>query len=262
MALLSVQKDANGNYTQIQVNGKAHIHPPQEMQIAHAMATQTSGVQGIVSSLCPIHPSQVGGPTDPLYGYRPAVNAIVDRLKAALNIQCLPQRLTVDPMTGTVPCLILVTLPTPGAESTCSGLPGLQPAPFDVLSRFQAGPHAGWVQGGGAASGQPDPSSFPTCVMNELTTTTDHGADFTNGTCAVSPNPGWCYVTGAAAGGGCSQQILFTSGQPPHGASVSLQCIEYRPETRSTGDKAAVASSPHPLLMLVGGSVAGTATEP
>jgi hypothetical protein len=32
-------------------------------------------------------------------------------------------------------------------------------------------------------------------------------------------------VTGAAANG-CPQAILFSSGEPPTGATVSLQCIE------------------------------------
>jgi hypothetical protein len=32
-------------------------------------------------------------------------------------------------------------------------------------------------------------------------------------------------VTGAAAKG-CPQAILFTTGEPPHGSTVNLQCIE------------------------------------
>jgi hypothetical protein len=42
------------------------------------------GPQGIVSSLCPIHATEAG-PHDPLYGYRPAANAIVHRLANALG---------------------------------------------------------------------------------------------------------------------------------------------------------------------------------
>jgi hypothetical protein len=67
---------SNGNYTTTQVNGKAYPSV-REMIIAHAM-----GAQGIVSSLCPIHVAPANGdsPPDPLYGYRPAVNTIVNRL--------------------------------------------------------------------------------------------------------------------------------------------------------------------------------------
>ena len=43
------------------------------------------GTQGIVSSLCPIHVSDNPTGDDPLYGYRPAVNALVTRLKDHLS---------------------------------------------------------------------------------------------------------------------------------------------------------------------------------
>jgi hypothetical protein len=44
---------------------------------------QKLGSQGIVSSLCPIHLADNGAGNDPLYGYRPAISAILDRLKAS-----------------------------------------------------------------------------------------------------------------------------------------------------------------------------------
>ncbi|HEY4013003.1 MAG TPA: hypothetical protein VGM06_06680, partial [Polyangiaceae bacterium] len=84
------QKDANGNYTTTQIKGKAYPGIA-ELVVAHHM-----GGQGIVSSLCPIHTTATSD-SDPVYGYRPAVNAIVNRLKNALSVQCLPQKLTIDP---------------------------------------------------------------------------------------------------------------------------------------------------------------------
>jgi hypothetical protein len=48
------------------------------------------GTQGIISSLCPIHTVSVVTPTggpDQLYGYRPAINAIVNRLKTPLAVE-------------------------------------------------------------------------------------------------------------------------------------------------------------------------------
>jgi hypothetical protein len=65
-----------------QINAKAYPSV-REMEIAHAMAEQGKG-QGIVSSVCPIHVTEQA-PGDPLYGYRPAVNAIIDRLKQSLT---------------------------------------------------------------------------------------------------------------------------------------------------------------------------------
>jgi hypothetical protein len=65
----------NGAYTSTQIAGKAYPSV-REMVIAHSL-----GTQGIVSSLCPIHPTPVGGATDPLFGYRPAMNALIDRIR-------------------------------------------------------------------------------------------------------------------------------------------------------------------------------------
>jgi hypothetical protein len=69
----------NGGYTTTQIRGKAYPSV-REMVIAHAL-----GTQGVVSSLCPIHPSPVGGPTDPLFGYRPAMSALIARMKSVIG---------------------------------------------------------------------------------------------------------------------------------------------------------------------------------
>jgi hypothetical protein len=45
------------------------------------------------------------------------------------------------------------------------------------------------------------------------------------GTCTGSPESGWCYVEGQAAGT-CPRRIIFTHGEPPSGAIVNMQCIE------------------------------------
>jgi len=209
------QKDATGAYAQVQINGKAYPSA-REMQIAHAV-----GPQGIVSSLCPIH-AAASSATDPVFGYRPAVNAIVNRLKNALSVQCLPQKLTVEATTQTVPCLILVTL----ASGNCSTVPGMSDPPADVLARFREVQHEAYLAscGGNTSCLSQDPSALPTCQLQELTPGTHNGTDFQNGDCAASMNPGWCYVVGAAASS-CAQQILFTSGEPPQGATVTLQCL-------------------------------------
>jgi hypothetical protein len=75
----------NGAYTSMQLFSPAYPSI-REMAIAHAMAVSPSGVQGIVSSVCPIHTSFASGnPVDPLYGYRPAANAIVNSMRKALS---------------------------------------------------------------------------------------------------------------------------------------------------------------------------------
>jgi hypothetical protein len=208
-----------GAYTNTQIFGKAYPSV-REMLIAHTLATSPSGIQGVAASLCPIHTSFAGGPTDPLYGYRPAVNAIVDRLRISLIVQCLPQKLTVDPKTGSAPCHILVTLPNPGAEDVCAMIAGLSAPDPTLLRRFRAGQEAGW----NPASGLPDPSTLPVCELRQLTPQTSPVSSFgPDGTCSDSPTSGWCYVEGQAAGA-CPQQIIFTSGEPPPRATANVLC--------------------------------------
>jgi len=210
------------------------------------------GDQGIVSSLCPIHTTDTGClmTQDPLCGYRPAANAIVDRLKNSLSSQCVPQKLIPDPTCGQVPCLILWTFVNKPASTPCSQAgPGLQAPDPTVLATFNQAQDAAWVQAG--KPGQ-QPSTELTCEVVQLvpsgavpnqgqcssTATLEHftySTMFSPVTCSTGPatqscvndtEPGWCYVTGCAAGQ-CSQSILFSAGaQPPVGVTVSLQCIE------------------------------------
>jgi hypothetical protein len=228
-----------------QIYGKAYPSV-REMEIAHAMAKQNSqaGGQGIVSSLCPIHVTEQGA-NDPLYGYRPAVNAIVNRLKTALSAQCVPQKLVADKQCGQYPCLVLVSLDKdvhPGDTSQCKnpgaacdpnqGLLAPSMADADVIAKFCDAQEAAWQH----SKAGPEPYTVPVCVMRQLfqappgapnTCPAPAGAgDFDAlGSCAASKDQGWCYVTGAAAGG-CGHSILFTSSEPPAGSNVSLQCIE------------------------------------
>jgi hypothetical protein len=61
-----------------QLRGKAYP-PVRELVVAHGL-----GDQAIVASLCPIH-SVESTQDDPLYGYRPAMKTIIDRLKLGLQ---------------------------------------------------------------------------------------------------------------------------------------------------------------------------------
>jgi hypothetical protein len=235
----------NPNMPTQQIGAKTY---PTEREI---LLAKLMGAQGFVSSLCPIHVQPAAGETeltDPLFGYNPAVNGIVEQLKVDLNNQCIPQQLVANPL-GNVPCLILVQLPGqvgPGAcanpGSACdsqAGLvgPGVVPSgetqPIltrDILSDFCASKEAFYA---GARGGLSDPDTYPTCALRQLTGA--NASDFQNGSCAASADPGWCYVTGAAANG-CQQAILFSSGQPPSGAKVNLQCIEQ--SVNAVGDAA------------------------
>jgi hypothetical protein len=179
------------------------------------------GAQGIVSSICPIHVADNAAKDDPLYGYRPAVASIVGRLKSALTPQCLPQPLRASDAAGTLPCLILATLPS-GTQADCSNpAKGFEQPDPGLLADLQKSAHDAWLEGGGTASGAPDPATLPTCQVARLTS----AALDANGSCRTSSDKGWCYVTGAAAGA-CAQAIVFSPQTIPASTTVNLQCIE------------------------------------
>ncbi len=171
--------------------------------IRELLLAKLMGTQGVVSSICP---QETADPTSPVYGYRPAVAAIIDRLKAALLQACLPRKLNVDACTQRVPCLILVTLPPRPGESclnpTCDAKKGLTVPDADTLRHF-------------CASQEAAQSDRSVCVLAQLPPMMD---------CSNSPDPGWCYVEGGRTG--CAQAIAFSSMSPPPGSLTTLACIE------------------------------------
>jgi hypothetical protein len=173
------------------------------------------GGQGIVSSLCARNVTDKNAAD---YGYRPAVTAIVDRLEAVLAGQCLPQKL-VPANDGTVPCLVLISF-QPGADqnTVCDASKGLKQPDPDVLERFQDSRLAELKQ--------QDPKATPADLGPVCELTQIDPSKYQNGTCEALRDPGWCYVTGAAASP-CAQALEFSAtGRPASGTSVSLQCGE------------------------------------
>ena len=67
------------------------------------------GNNSIVGSICP-KITESADPADPNFGYNPAVQAIVDRLKVVLGGSCLPRELTLRE-DGTVPCSVVEVKP-------------------------------------------------------------------------------------------------------------------------------------------------------
>lgn len=206
----------------------AKVYPtPRELLLAKKMSNEVGGGklnQGIVASLCPIDVTEQGA-GDPLYGYRPAVTAIVERLKNALVGQCLPEALAVNADDGTVPCLVLEALP---AGSTCDPALGLAPAdPKAAESALrEIASESGITDGGGA--------DYVICTMQELTPQ-KNAADFdASGTCTSANDPGWCYVSGKAAGGSCPQAVKF-SPKNASGGRIVLQCINETDEAADGG---------------------------
>jgi hypothetical protein len=186
-----------------------------ELQLA-----QMVGAQGVISSLCPIHVEDGSGGNDPVFGYRPAINAILDRVRVALAPQCLPEALNVTKVGSgqEVPCLVLATLAntTSGMENTvCASAAGLAAPAADVLAHFNEEQHAKWLT---SRTGV-DPSTEATCEVDQIPVPA-------GGSCLGSGpgrDAGWCYVTGTAAGT-CAEAIVFTEGVPPNGSIINLEC--------------------------------------
>jgi hypothetical protein len=73
------------------------------------------GKNSIVASICA---RNVDVEARPDFGYRPAVDAIVDRLKERLGDRCLPRGLLADD-DGSVPCTLVETVPRPAGACEC-----------------------------------------------------------------------------------------------------------------------------------------------
>ena len=202
-----------------QVKGKAYP-TIRELRVAKGL-----GDQAVVASLCAKVVS--GSTSDPAYGYNPAMQAIVNRLKKSLAQQCLPQKLHPD-TTGNVPCLVLAEYKTQTDQAAGCTDPGMcNPADpttcgckaddanciatyKNILSRYQ---HEFQASLGDAGASTPTPVA---CIFQQIA----------DPTCSKSPNAGWCYVEGTANTGGCPQAIQFGGSGPPSSVTISLECIE------------------------------------
>jgi hypothetical protein len=216
---------STSNRTQ-QIKGKAYP-TIRELRVAKGL-----GSQAVVASLCA--KDVTSAQTSPTFGYNPAMQAIVNRLKNALSGQCLPEKLSPDPNNNNqVPCLILVEytgqtdqangctdagMCNPANPTTC-GCAASDQTCIDtykgILTRFDDSFQASL----GDAASQPSPV---VCVFKQLVNPTD----YTGNTCEGTANPGWCYVEGSGNTGGCAQAIKFGGSGPPAGTTISLECIE------------------------------------
>ena len=189
-----------------------------ELLLAKLLGKVQGANEGIVSSLCPIH-TEEQTPGDPLFGYRPAMNSIVNSLRKALTPECLPERLPKAPDASgalAVPCLVLGTFP-PGnsAPTDCSSLPGYSPVDPTVLQRFKNDQHNTFMDQGSVGT---DPLDELTCQLNQLPA---------NSTCDQGTTVGWCYVdNGTSSAMDCPQAIVFTPRALVDNVITNLQCLE------------------------------------
>jgi hypothetical protein len=94
------------------------------------------GPQAIVASICPANVTNMAAAD---FGYRPAISALISRLRVALRGRCLPRQLAVTP-DGRVPCVIVEAFnPPAGATCNCQDKPGRVKAdPQTITPEVQA----------------------------------------------------------------------------------------------------------------------------
>jgi len=163
--------DPSGNPTE-QINAKAYPGI-KNLAIAKGM-----GDQGIAASICAAQLTD-NSVNRSDYGYRPAIRAIIDRLKQVIGGQCLTRTLTAD-SAGQVPCLVIEARNTGGGACTCDG-------PARSFATDEQKPAI--VE---AIQENPDTASECYCVINQ---TLQGAAQTSCQNDVLNPTAeGWCYV--------------------------------------------------------------------
>jgi hypothetical protein len=185
------QNGANYSTTQVRAKGYPGTR---ELQVLQGL-----GEQAIVASICP---SNVTTMADADFGYRPAIAALISRLRNALRGRCLPRQLAVNPDTGAVPCVIVEAFnPAAGATCNCSDRPGRVTAdPQTITPEIRQGA-----------------SCF--CEIIQLEDTPGGTQDKTICETAVTPpgtvKAGWCYVDPSQAGANAANECQIVKACPP-----------------------------------------------
>ncbi len=178
--------------------------------------------KAIVASICP----KSTDPTEPDYGYRPAVKVIVDTLKKQLTDKCLPRPLAVDP-TGGAKCLLIEAKPLASDTRSCGEVAARKDVGSDIAAVVRARLLA-------TDKCQDDATCnlYRLCEISQLPPGQDSD-------CLNNPNSasgdGWCYVDpGAGIGSpavveGCAdteqRKVRFAGkGTPEKGTVTFFAC--------------------------------------
>ena len=195
--------------------------------------------QAIVASVCPANMSDVNAKD---FGYRPAIGAIVDRLKGALQGTCWDQELAPDD-TGAVECVVLEAIKgdtDPEGNVTCQPCVGARTEPTDQAKSALASDKV-FVENGlncvceisQAASGP----ALDACIRNEIVTDVE-------GWCYVDPNYNGNTTIVANCPVGQKRLIRFVGNNIPAAGSLTfLQCRGATIGGATTGGGAAGAGN-------------------
>ncbi len=185
----------------------------------HLQALRGYGNNSIVASICPKEPTNTALDS---FGYRPAIAAVVDRLKEALGGRCLPRTLAIEEDTGIPKCKLVESLPKQGACG-CDGGKGRVAAGAEIVKSVKAKSKTDGLCGG---KGQASCNDFCFCEIEPAT-----GDEQKR--CQTDPNAKtdrYCYVDEKTAGGAelltkCAptekRRLIF---DPLPGSTVFIAC--------------------------------------
>jgi hypothetical protein len=88
--------------------------------------------QAIVASICPANVN-IKDKDKNDYGYTPAIQALLSRLRILLRGRCLPRPLEIDPGDGTVKCVVVEAYDS-GGKCDCKSSPGRRPPDDKVVT--------------------------------------------------------------------------------------------------------------------------------
>jgi hypothetical protein len=157
----------------------------------HLEVLKDYGPNSIVASICA---RNVSDPNAADFGYRPAIAAIVDRLKEQLGDRCLPRALNTA-ADGTVACNLVETIPQPEGPCNCDANFARR-APDPVLDSVVRGQLAGERN---SPCGANDPTCRGACLcevlqVQQVESNPANALDVCRQDEDASGVEGWCYV--------------------------------------------------------------------
>jgi hypothetical protein len=150
------------------------------------------GSNAIVASICPKNVLSQDPATDPDYGYNPAVGAIIERLKTALQGKCLPRPIETNPTTGTVLCKVIEAQASGCGDCSAAGR---TPADASILPAVQAqlAEIGQCSDGTDPTDTRPSCKTWCECEINQLA-----GSDLQTCQAGTGTTAGYCYIDAAA----------------------------------------------------------------
>ncbi|HWO11594.1 MAG TPA: hypothetical protein VNN80_19000 [Polyangiaceae bacterium] len=158
----------------------------------HLEVLKDYGPNSIVASICARNVTDAAASD---FGYRPAIAAIVDRLKEQLGDRCLPRSLATVPNDTTVACSLVETIPQPDGACNCDEARARR-APGPVLDSVVRTQLAGEL-GGPCGSGDPNCNNACLCEVLQVQQVTSNPADaldICRNDLEASGVEGWCYI--------------------------------------------------------------------